>query len=108
MAKQTFIKITDDLDGSEGAKTVKFGIDGDQFEIDLSDENHAKLKDFLSTYVAAGTKVSSARPQRGGSPAKSSREEMQRIRAWAKENGHNVNERGRISQAITEAYYQTH
>jgi hypothetical protein len=108
MAKETIIKITDDIDGSEDARTVKFGFDGDQYEIDLNESHYGELKDFLDRFIKAGTKTSSGKTQRASSPAKATREELQRIRAWAKEQGMTVNDRGRISQAVQDAYHQAH
>ena len=54
------ISVTDDLDGSEGAEPVRFGLDGENFEIDLSDGNHAKLKQVVSLYIEHGRKVTPA------------------------------------------------
>lgn len=100
--------ISDDLDGSSDAKTRKFGIGGDQYEVDLSDANYSELEQLLSRYVAVATKTSSARVQRQVSPARANREEMQNIRAWAKDNKIAVNERGRIAASVQEAYRAAH
>jgi hypothetical protein len=60
MAQQVNVKFVDDLDGSDAAGTVSFGLDGRTYEIDLSDDNAAKLRDSLASFVAAARK-------RGGS-----------------------------------------
>jgi hypothetical protein len=52
--------VTDDLDGTEGAETVRFGMGGDMFEIDLSEDNHAKLKHALSPFIDHGRKATPA------------------------------------------------
>ena len=57
MAKQIIHKLVDDLDGGDAEETVKFALDGIQYEIDLSDKNAAKLRDVFAPYVAAGSKV---------------------------------------------------
>lgn len=108
MAKNVITLISDDLDGSADAKTRTFGLGGDQFEIDLSDKNYEELASFLSRYISAGTKTSSAKAQRAASPAKANRAELQKIRAWAKAEGMAVNDRGRVSQAVQDAYHAAH
>ena len=69
MAQQVNVKFVDDLDGSDAAGTVSFGLDGRTYEIDLSDDNAAKLRDSLASFVAAarkrgGSRRSSATPSR--------------------------------------------
>ena len=54
------ISVFDDLDGSEGAESVRFGLDGENFEIDLSEANHARLKQVVSLYIEHGRKVTPA------------------------------------------------
>src|SRR3954468_10146360 len=56
MAQQVNVKFVDDLDGSDAAGTVSFAIDGRAYEIDLSDDNAARLRDSLASFVAAGRK----------------------------------------------------
>ncbi len=55
MAKETITRLIDDLDGGEADETVKFGLDGVQYEIDLSKDNAAKLREALQPYVKAGS-----------------------------------------------------
>ena len=56
MAQQVNVKFVDDLDGSDAADTVSFAIDGRAYEIDLSEDNAARLRDSLASFVAAGRK----------------------------------------------------
>lgn len=108
MAKETRIIIRDDLDGTEGASSYKFAWGNDHYEIDLSDANAKELEDVLSKYINAAAKVTSRLPREAGkrsSAAKSNKEELQKIRAWASENGYTVNSRGRVSQQIQDAYH---
>lgn len=109
MAQKVTTTLIDDLDGTpidEGkGKTVQFGYDGTNYEIDLSDKNADKLREALSDYIASGRRVgrfsgSSAKPARTAST-----EDLGAIREWAKENGHEVSERGRIAQSVKDAYY---
>jgi len=115
MAQQTTVKFVDDLDGSDAAGTVEFALDGRRYEIDLSDDNAAKLRDALSAFVAAARKAggrgsgrSRGRAQSQSvaaeKPARSNREETAAIREWAREHGHTINDRGRIPKSVIEAY----
>ena len=111
MAKETKVIIRDDLDGTEDAKSYKFGWGDDQYEIDLSDDNAKELQDFLGRYINAAAKVTSRLPRSGGAPASkssSNKEELQKIRAWAQEQGLNVSPRGRISGEVVEKYRAAH
>jgi Lsr2 len=113
MAQKTVVSLIDDLDGeSEADRTVPFGLDGVEYEIDLSDENASKLRDVLAPYVAAarrtGGRRSPGRPAAAASSTsgtpKRSREENQRIREWAKKQGLELSDRGRIPNDIAEKY----
>jgi hypothetical protein len=105
MAQRTIVSLVDDLDGGAASQTVKFGVDGVEYEIDLSDKNAAKLRKALATYLAHGRKLS-----RSGQPYKlielglSSRD----LRAWAKSNGYDVPDRGRVPRSIQDAYDKAH
>jgi hypothetical protein len=109
MAQKVNIQLVDDISGEEAQETVRFSLDGANYEIDLTTDNAAKLRDALSTYVENGRKAQGRGPgqPRGTSTASKTtgdREELQKIRQWAQENGHNVNSRGRISSEIRNAY----
>lgn len=101
MAKETII--IDDIDGSKEAKSYSFALEGDNYTIDLSNDNYAKLKDALAPFIKAGEKVT-GRATRSDSGIRSSKAELKAIREWAAENGHEVNPRGRIPQAVQDAY----
>jgi hypothetical protein len=109
VAKETFTKLIDDLDGGEAHETVKFGLDGHSYEIDLSTKNANKLRTALAPYLEVGTRVSSrtAPPSRGGRSRGSlggERDQNKAIRAWAIRKGLPVAPRGRIKQEIVEQY----
>ena len=116
MAQKVDVRFVDDLDGSEASGTVSFALDGRAYEIDLSEENAAKLRDSLATFVAAARRTGSRRAasQRSSTseapaaPARPSREATAAVRTWARENGHEVSERGRIPKAVIEAYNSAH
>lgn len=104
MAQKIHIVLEDDLDGSEATETVTFGIDGTSYEIDLNDKHAAKLRDVLAPYVGHGRKVGSA-PRRGRKAAVSTGGASAReIRDWARSNGYDVPDRGRVSADVREAF----
>ncbi len=110
MAQKIQVLLVDDLDGGTATETVSFGLDGASYEIDLSAPNAAMLRAALSDYVEHARRP--ARPPRaapqtarsGRAPARADREQTQAIREWARKNGHNVNDRGRVPAAIVDAY----
>jgi hypothetical protein len=105
MAQRTIVLLEDDLGGGDADETVTFGLDGRSYEIDLSTKNASSLRKILAPYVAAARKVSgrSASSARGRG-AGSAGPDAATLRAWAIENGYEVNTRGRVSAAIREAY----
>ncbi|MFJ3321074.1 MULTISPECIES: Lsr2 family protein [unclassified Curtobacterium] len=114
MAQKVTTHLVDDLTGDtieEGkGRTVAFGFDGTHYEIDLTDDNADALREALSDYVAAARKVSgrSGRTSAGNGPKRGNSEDLARIREWANANGHEVSSRGRISQAVRDAYDAAH
>ena len=105
MAQQTSISFVDDLDGSKAVETVKFGLDGKTYEIDLNKKNAAALRKAVAAYVDNGRRIrsttsSSKRSSRTATPSGDSAA----IREWAIANGITVNARGRISSSIREQY----
>lgn len=109
MARQVITTLIDDLDGGKAEETVTFAFEGATYEIDLSGKNALKFRKALEPYIAAGTKVgrggvvrSATRPARSSSAA--NREENSAIRAWAKAQGKDISERGRIAQDIVDEY----
>ena len=114
MAQQTTVRFIDDLDGSDASGTVDFALEGRQYQIDLSEENAAKLRDALAPFIdvarkaggrSAGRRRSRAQRQPvDDKPVWSSREQTAAIRQWARQHGHKVNDRGRISKSVMQAY----
>jgi Lsr2 len=101
VVRETTVEMIDDLDGSPAVTTVLFGLDGRHFEVDLNEKNDAKLRRALAPFVSA------ARPV-GQRPSRRRRSEIaassDTIRRWARANGHDVSDRGRISVSIQEAF----
>lgn len=108
MAKRTITttEFTDDLDGGKAEGTVKFAYDGQSYEIDLNKKNRSALEKALKPYIDAARKSrSSTRSSRpAGSRRSASRRDLKAVRDWARANGHEVSDRGRISQEIQDAY----
>jgi hypothetical protein len=103
--------LIDDLDGSDASGTFDFSLEGRTYQIDLSDENAAKLRDVLAPYIGAARKAGGRARGRTArqavvaeKPARSNREETAALREWARENGHTVSDRGRIPKSVIEAY----
>jgi nucleoid-associated protein Lsr2 len=107
MAKQTTVTITDDLDGSANAKEVSFSLNGRTWVIDLSAKNRAALDKALKPYIAKATEQGQrSRPGKATRPSSRSkaRTDLATVREWAKSNGHQVSDRGRISADVLKAY----
>lgn len=108
MAQKIHVTLVDDLDQSPADENVTFGLDGINYEIDLSAENAQALRDSLAKYIGVARR-SGGRAIRGrgasASATAKAKSDVGEIRAWAKENGFNVHERGRIQAEIRNAYY---
>lgn len=106
MAKQTIVQLTDDIDGGDAEESVQFGFRGVEYEIDLNAKNVAALEKALSKYIEASRRVPRNRARVVGRAGRSSgAEDLGAIREWARENGYEVADRGRIPAEIKEAYY---
>lgn len=106
MARKTQVIITDDIDGSDATGTVSFALDGVAYEIDLNDNNAQQLRDQLGEWASKARRIGGRRTT--GTRTTGSSNETAKIRAWAKENGHQVSDRGRVSQQVREAYNAAH
>jgi hypothetical protein len=115
MARKELVILTDDLDNSEidpasvDRPTMNFGIDGNEYEIDLGAANQAKLREILSEYAEAGRRTGGAlrkgRKQASAAPTStSSRAENAAIREWAEASGIDVSPRGRLPKEVIERY----
>jgi hypothetical protein len=109
VARETVTRLVDDLDGGEAHETVKFGLDGFTYEIDLSTKNANKLRRELATYVEKSSRplASGARGNGARRSAAAGREQNLAIREWAQRKGYTVAPRGRIKQEIVELYHQS-
>lgn len=111
MAQRVQVILVDDISGGEAAETVEFGLDGVTYEIDLSDENAAKLRDALAEWIAQARRSGGRRQTRrrgGAGPTSATREELTRMREWGRANGYKVSDRGRVPQDVQDAYRAAH
>ena len=104
MATRTITSLVDDVDQSEAVETLTFGIEGVTYEIDLSDKNAKKLRDDLAPWVAKARRTGGRRStvRKSGTTDK---QQISGVRAWLKEHGHDVSERGRIPAKLQELYH---
>jgi hypothetical protein len=115
MAERIVRQLIDDLDGSEiaedGGERVEFSVRGVAYQIDLSTANAAKFDKALKPFVAGALKVRGNRGGRGkavrGSGSASSKQ-LAAIREWARQNGHQVSDRGRIKAEVVQAFEAAH
>jgi hypothetical protein len=103
MAQKITVELEDDLDGGPADETVRFGVDGSEYEIDLSKKNAVAFRRKLAPFIDHARKAGRGGRRRPGRTA-SSRERSGDIRAWAKDQGIAVSERGRIPASVVEQY----
>ena len=124
MAQKVQVILVDDVDGGEASETVSFSLDGVSYEIDVSEPNAAKLRDALAPWVGHARRVGGrsggsggARARSGGSGSGSggsgrsrgnSKHDLSDVRSWARENGFQVSDRGRVSSEVIAAYEKAH
>ena len=108
MAQRQVVVLEDDLDGGEAAETITFGLDGVTYEIDLSKAHAEDLREALSPYVTAGRRTGGRRKSRADVATVGGKADRAAIREWARKNGHNVGDRGRIPAAVVQEYNAAH
>ena len=97
MAQKIQILFIDDLDSSAAEGTVRFGLDGTEYEIDLNAEHAKELRDALARYVDAARRIGNARrPARSGRRGPAGDLNAVEVREWARAQGIEVKDRGRV------------
>jgi hypothetical protein len=106
MAQRVNVVLVDDIDGNDAEETVSFALDGVDYEIDLSDKHAGELRNALSLYIGHARRTGGRRKsgRRSSAPVADNGTSAADIRAWARENGWDVPERGRVSADVREAY----
>lgn len=112
MAQRVNVVLVDDIDGSDATETVTFGLDGVQYEIDLSEAHADELRQAIALYIGhgrrAGGRKRGSSNGRSAAGARSGGPTAAEVRAWARENGWDVPARGRVSAEVREAYAAAH
>ena len=111
MAQRVNVVLVDDIDGNDAEETVSFALDGVDYEIDLSDKHAAELRNAVSLYVGHARRTGGRRKsgrRASSAPAADGSATASEVRAWARENGWDVPERGRVSAEVREAYTAAH
>jgi hypothetical protein len=103
MAQKITVALEDDIDGGPADETVRFGLGGTDYEIDLSKKNANAFRRQLAPFIEHARRAGRGQRRRPGRTA-SSRERSADIRAWAKDQGITVSDRGRIPASVAEQY----
>jgi len=103
MAARTLVQMLDDLDGTEATHTIRFSVDGRNYEIDLNDKHEQQFRKALEKWVANARRVNSAH-RRQSRPNPEDTALRREIREWARENGYDCPVKGRIPQAVIDAW----
>lgn len=110
MAQRVRIELTDDIlgDGTPADETLTFALDGVTYELDLSAENAVKLRDQLAPWMGVARRVAGRKPATGKRGKASGSASPNEIRTWARSQGMEVSERGRVRDDIKAAYEAAH
>jgi hypothetical protein len=113
MAQKTIVELVDDLDGGKADESLTFALDGVEYAIDLSTKNAARLRDSLAEFVGHGRRVG-GRKQRGTGTTQTpvraggDKAQNQAIREWARSNGKQISDRGRIPADLIAEFQAAH
>jgi hypothetical protein len=119
MAQKVQVILVDDVDGGEADETVSFALDGVSYEIDVSESNAQQLRDALAPWLGHARRVggrsgggrsrsSSASSAKSNGRSGAGRADLSAVRSWARENGFQVSDRGRVSSEVMSAYENAH
>lgn len=99
MAQRTQILLTDDIDGSPAEETIRFALDGTNYEIDLNKEHASEFRQAVKPYADAARKAGTP-ARRSGRSSRRGNPDPSEVRAWAKAEGLAVNDRGRVPEEL--------
>ena len=102
MVSRTTVELLDDIDGKVAAETVTFGLDGREFQIDLTEKNAKALRKAFEPWAASARRVGGRKAR--GATAVPTGVDTKAVRAWAASNGIEISTRGRISADVLEQY----
>jgi len=109
LARKVAVELLDDIDGSEAAETLKFGLDGAHYEIDVNAEHADQLRRSLAKYILSARRmgrggVTAGSPRRPIAAVHSDRAQSQAIREWARRKKIQLSARGRIPASVVAQY----
>ena len=109
MAQKITTLFIDDIDGGQANGTVRFALDGTEYEIDLNEAHSEELRSALGKYVTHARKVGGAARRAGrgagrGGRGAGSAQNTTEIRNWARENGFDIKDRGRVPADLVAKY----
>jgi hypothetical protein len=107
MVQRRIVELVDDLDGGQAEETIRFAVDGLDYEIDLSADNAARLRAAFGPYVAVARRTGTRRRRAAAArtpDATTAADDSQQIREWARARGLEVSPRGRIPAYLRQAY----
>src|SRR5215472_5209733 len=104
MAQKVTVSLQDDLDGGPAAETVRFALAGSEFEIDLNERNARKFRQQINPFLEHARRARRMVKAGPASRGAASRKRTAAIRAWARDRGMSISERGRIPASIIEQY----
>lgn len=108
MAQKVEVTLIDDLDGGKADETIAFGLDGTQYVIDLSEKNATQLRESVAKYVDAARRDKGARPVARGAARKAAGPDTSDVRDWARAQGFEVSERGRVAKDLIVKFQEAH
>lgn len=110
LARQVQTRLVDDLDGSDAAGMVRFGYEGVGYEVDLSEKHLEEFEEFLGPYIEHGRRVRGDRRgrRRAGREEQRKERDLAAVRLWAREQGYQVSDRGRLAGEILARYDESH
>jgi hypothetical protein len=109
VAQQLSVQVVSDLSGQPEAYTVRFGYEGYNYEIDLTEAEHGRLGAFLAEFIGTARRAgrsTAAKPASARRTAGSTQRDTNAIREWARSNGFQVSDRGRIPVHVQTAYHE--
>lgn len=107
MAQKFHVRYLDDIYGTDlgdHANTISFAVEGKEYSIDLSDDNVQAFREAVAPYIEAGHRVTGKNAKTARKATKTPSADLEPIREWAKANGYDVSDRGRIPADVMDAY----
>jgi hypothetical protein len=106
MAQKIQTLFVDDIDGSKAEGTARFALDGTDYEIDLSTTHSEALRHALEPFIVHARKVGGARRSTRGSGRRGAGGgiDTTAVRAWAKKQGIDIKDRGRVPADVVAKY----